>query len=419
MSLLRSLAQPVLRRAKVFPIDQVSSINPAEITARDLGLSQHVVDEVWKGMISCYKEGLHPGLAICIRYKGEVIFDRALGHSHGNGPDGPDGELVPATHESLFSLFSASKSVSAMVIHHLDQENKLRVNDRVVEYLPDFGRHGKGQITIAQLLCHKAGVAALPKEFANLDYLQDEGKVNELMNSMTLQSTPGRRLAYHALTAGFAFNAICKKVTGLDMRQYLAKHILDPLGFSYMNFGVEADDASKVAKHYYTGEKDFFPFSQIIERSLSLPFADVIDVSNDPRYHTSIIPSGNVVSSANEASRFFQLLLNGGELDGKRIFDPATIERALVEQTYGVPDAMLMMPVIYSQGFMLGSRVGNLFGGNTHKAFGHLGFTNTVVWADRERDISVAFLNNGKPFITLGAIKSMRLPRLISRLFAR
>jgi len=66
----------------------------------------------------------------------------------------------------------------------------------------------------------------------------------------------------------------------------------------------------------------------VLQRALGLPPDEITVLSNDPRLPTGVVPSGNVVTTANEFSRFFELLRAGGELDGVRILQPRTVRRA-------------------------------------------------------------------------------------------
>ena len=146
-----------------------------------------------------------------------------------------------------------------------------------------------------------------------------------------------------------------------------------------------------------------------------MDFRDAVELSNDPRFLTGIIPSANVISTANQVCRFFELLLREGELDGVRVLHKRTVRRALSEQSHLELDSTMMLPVRYSMGFMLGGKRGSFYGPQTQRAFGHLGFTNVVAYADPERDLSVAFLNNGKPFITLRQLRWIRVMRVIAK----
>jgi CubicO group peptidase (beta-lactamase class C family) len=152
---------------------------------------------------------------------------------------------------------------------------------------------------------------------------------------------------------------------------------------------------------------------------LSVHFVEAVRVSNDPRFLTSVVPAGNIVTTANEASRFMQLLLDGGELDEVRVFETRTIERAVAEQTFFELDLTMGAPIRYSMGFILGARIASPYGLNTPRAFGHLGFTNVFVYADPSRDIAVALMTSGKPALSIGVTRTLLIMQTIARRIPR
>ncbi len=79
---------------------------------------------------------------------------------------------------------------------------------------------------------------------------------------------------------------------------------------------------------------------------------------------------------------------------------PLTVHRAIQVAGKAPMDAALKMPMRYSAGFMLGGSPVGMYGPNTQYAYGHLGLSNVMCWADPERDISVAILNTGKPVLS-------------------
>ena len=88
------------------------------------------------------------------------------------------------------------------------------------------------------------------------------------------------------------------------------------------------------------------------------------------------------MTTANELSRFFEVMRRGGELDGVRVIEPETIRTALTEQSHLEIDLSLGFPTRFSYGLMLGARVLSLYGRDTQHAFGHLGYINILGWAD-------------------------------------
>jgi len=382
-------------------LDAVTAINDgAEVDPESLDVAPDGVAQIWRAAQRLYGSGIHPAIQLCVRRHGEVLIDRAIGHAAGNGPDDPPhGRKVAATPATLFNLFSASKAVTAMVIHLLDQRHLLHLNDPVAEYIPEFGIGGKKHITIQHVLTHRAGLPNLPREVMRLETLENEGEVLRLLCDSKLTWRPGQRLAYHAVTGGFLLGEIVRRVTGKPIRTVLREQVLAPLGFRGMNYGVAPRDVGKVALNYITGPPLLPPISTLLERALGVSMDRAVALSNDARFLTAVIPAGNVVATANEASRFYQLLLNGGTLDGVQIFEPRTIRRAVQETSYLEFDLTLVLPLRYGMGFMLGGRTFSLYGPDTETAFGHLGFTNMITWADPARQVAGALMTSGKPLL--------------------
>jgi CubicO group peptidase (beta-lactamase class C family) len=384
------------------PADLVSvtTASEHEVDAEDAGVEPDGIARIWSAVERLYRSGIHPAIQLCVRRHGQVLIDRAIGHARGNGPhDGPDAEKELATPETPFTIFSASKAITAMLVHLLDERNLLRLDDPVCEYIPEFGTKRKQWITIRHVLTHRAGIPNLPPELLDLELLMHPARIVELLCDTEPTWRPGRQLAYHTITGGFLVAEIVRRVWGRDIRALMNEAVCRPLSFRWMNFGVRASDIPRVALNYFTGPPVLPPASFIIRRALSGELAHVTELSNDPRFLLGIIPAANVVATANELSRYYQLLLQGGELDGVRIFDRRTIRRATVEQSYLELDLTLGVPLRYGMGFILGGHWLSLYGPGTEHAFGHLGFTNIVSWADPERAVAATIMTSGKPFL--------------------
>ncbi|MBA3392962.1 MAG: beta-lactamase family protein [Deltaproteobacteria bacterium] len=399
--------------------EEVSDRGP-EVEPRAVGIERKTVDSIWRACVATYRTGLYPALALCIRRRGHVVLDRSIGHARGNSPfDPPDAHRVVASPHTLFNLFSASKMVTAMLVHLCDQRGLLHLDDPVAHYLPEFGQHGKERISLRHVLTHRAGIPRIPPQFADVGLLERPAEILTLLSSQKPTFRAGRRLAYHALTGGFVLGAVVERVMGKPLRDVMRDEILAPLKFDAFNFGVPAERLRDVAVNAFTGPPILPPLAQILRRALSVDFVEAVRVSNDPRFLTSVVPAGNIVSTANEASRFMQLLLDGGTLDGVRVFETRTIQRAIAEQTYFELDFTLGAPIRYSMGFMLGGRLASLYGLRTQRAFGHVGFTNVFVYADPSRDIAVSLMTTGKPALSPGLARTLLIMQTIAHRIPR
>ena len=124
----------------------------------------------------------------------------------------------------------------------------------------------------------------------------------------------------------------------------------------------------------------------------------IIPFSNTPRFLTSVVPSSSTVSTADELSRFAEILRRGGELDGVHVMTPDTLRAAVAEARRLRPDvATGLAPIRWGTGYMLGSKRFGPFGRNAPAAFGHTGLTNVVIWADPQRRLAAGLISSGKP----------------------
>ena len=74
------------KRIRAFPSTSVTRRSEREVDPRSVGVRAQDVEAIWSAVVGFYEAGLHPALGLCIRRRGEVILDRAIGHARGNSP---------------------------------------------------------------------------------------------------------------------------------------------------------------------------------------------------------------------------------------------------------------------------------------------------------------------------------------------
>lgn len=169
----------------------------------------------------------------------------------------------------------------------------------------------------------------LPREAFDLDRIGDREFILGMLCDARPATRPGRLTAYHAVSGGLIVAEIVRRVIGRGIRDVLADEILDPLGFRWANFGVAPEDVDLVARCAQTGPPVLPPLSTLLTRALGVGPSEIVALGNDPRFLTGLVPSANVVTTAAELSRFFELLRRGGELDGPtRTYSPGLIRSA-------------------------------------------------------------------------------------------
>ncbi|NOY70723.1 MAG: beta-lactamase family protein [Deltaproteobacteria bacterium] len=389
-------------------LDSVTTIGKGEADPVDTGMTEIDISAIWESVEDLYKTGVYPGISLCLRRHGRLAINRAIGHSHGNGPlDPPDSRKTLMTTDTPVCQFSASKAITAMVIHLLAERDIIDLNTPVAFYIPEFAANGKQKVTVYDLVSHHGGVPLVPKK-SDPEILFDPQAFAQLVCSLKPASAGGKTRAYHAITGGAVLGELVQRVTGRSIRRFLAEEIQKPLGFRYFSYGVKDADIASVATNYDTGPPLVFPFSTLAARALGASWGEVVRVSNEPRFLKTIIPAANLVATADEMSRFFQMMLNGGILDGVRIFSPKTIDTAI--NPYGKMgiDRTMIIPMRYSAGLMLGADPMGMWGPFSDKAFGHVGFIHILCWADPSRDISVSLQTTGKSLVGSHVSKLVR-----------
>ncbi len=385
-----------------------------EVVPESVDVSAEGKAKIWQAAQHLYQTGTQPAISLCIRRKGKILLNRAIGYAYGNGPDDlKHDQQLAATADTPVCLFSASKAMTAILIHKLAEQGTVNLLDPVSFYLPEFSKNGKQNITIHQILSHRGGIPGLPSKVP-VETLYDTEEVWRLLCEAKPIAVDGAKLAYHAITGGFVLGRVLEKVTGDSIRHYLDTHIRKPMGMKYFTFGLDPKARSLAARNYATGPTAPFPVSWAIKRALGASFAEAAEISNQAPWMDAVIPAANIYATAEETSRFYQMLLDHGRWQGKQVLAPATVQRSIQEFGGCTLDRTMLIPMRYSAGLMLGADPVGLYGPNTGRAYGHIGLINKFCWADPDRQISVGLLTTGLSLVSHHLPALMMLLRQIS-----
>jgi CubicO group peptidase (beta-lactamase class C family) len=262
------------------------------------------------------RESRLPGLSIGLIKNGELVYSRGFGFR-----DIERG--LPATPGTIYGIGSITKSFTALAILKLAEEGRLSLQDQVEKYIPLRLRALNEPVLVHHLLTHSSGIPALGYAEAfingvlNLDSswlpLSTPNDVFTFMShaSEWAVAKPGERFFY--LNEGYVIlGEIIRKVSGMPYDEYVARHILKPLGMGRTYF--KADDVSKdpdVAVPYIVDEEG---------RRLA------------SRFPFGITSDGGLLSNVIDMSRYVAMLVNGGELNGVRVISREYLE--LAERKY-------------------------------------------------------------------------------------
>jgi CubicO group peptidase (beta-lactamase class C family) len=302
-----------------------------------------------------------PGAAVAIGRHGHTVILKGYGRTDWR-EDAP--AVDPSTIYDLASLTKVVATTTAAML--LEEEGKLELDRPVVVYLPEFNAPDKTQITVRQLVAHRAGF----EPFASLWELHS-GRVAFLqtINTRPLQYPPGTRAVYSDWSP-IILGLVIERITGETLDAFTTRRIFAPLGMTSTMF-LPPDSLRP----------------RIAPTELRADGTHIHGVVHDPNAHAMGGVSGHagLFGSARDLAIFAQMLLNGGFFEGVRLLRPETIARWTAKSERGASRAFgwdTPSP---------GSSAGRYF---SPRSFGHTGFTGTSMWIDPQKDLYVVLLTN-------------------------
>lgn len=304
-----------------------------------------------------------PGCVIAVGRHGKLVFLKA----YGNRQTVP--EPLPMTVDTVFDMASITKPVAtATSVMMLVEQGKLRLRDRVSDYFADFAENGKQDITLTQLLIHQGG---LIPDNAIGDYDHGTEEAWRRILALPTHVEPGTKFVY--TDVGFiVLGELIRHASGLDVHQFSQQHLFGPLGMTETRY--LPNEALK-ARCAPTEQRD----DRWIQGEVHDPRAFRLE---------GIAGHAGMFSTAEDLAVYAQMMLQGGSYGGVRILSPATV--ALMTQAYQV-DERNVRGLGWDKLSVYSSNRGENF---SPSAFGHGGFTGTVLWIDPELDLFFIFLSN-------------------------
>jgi CubicO group peptidase (beta-lactamase class C family) len=284
----------------------------------------------------------------------------------------------PMKPDSLFWIASQSKSITAAALMMLVDDGKVKLDDPVEKYLPEFKdqmlsvkkdkeepmlKKPSHPITVREILSHTSGLPfSSAKEQPTLDGLPLRDAVKSYA-ATPLTFEPGTKYSYSNAGINTA-GRIIEVVSGMPYEDFLEKRLTGPLGMKDTTYWPNEDQVKRLAKAYKPN-KDKTDLEEIKISQLSYPLSD------HKRYP---MPAGGLFSTANDVACFCQMMLNGGVLKEKRYLSEAAVKEMTSKQT---GDAVKDN---YGLGFSAGD------------SFGHGGALSTNMTVDKKQGLVFVWL---------------------------
>lgn len=303
-----------------------------------------------------------PGCVVCVGRHGQIALLNAYGHKRLL----PNEE--PMTTDTVFDMASITKPVAtATSIIKLIEQGKLSLTDKVSAIIPEFAVNEKQEITVRDLLIHMSGL--LPDN-ALADYLNGPDEALKNICELKLQNPIGSKFVYSDVNF-ILLGEIVKRQSGLTLHEFSQKEIFAPLGMT---------------------ETGYLPREELRKRAAPTEERDghwMQGEVHDPRaFHLGgVAGHAGLFSTADDMAIYATMMLGQGSYRGTPVLSPESVE--LMTRDYPVTSGIRGLGWDKQTGFS--TNKGEGFG---PRAFGHGGFTGTVLWIAPDLDLFFVFLSN-------------------------
>ncbi len=365
---LRRLCRFLFALFSCFILEQTVT-NPAiaeENAAISAGLTEAQLAPIAGIVEEAIRSGKTPGAVVLIGNQGKVVYRHAFGHR------AIKPEELPMTVDTIFDLGSLTKVIATTpAVMQLFEKEKLRLEDPVAKYWPEFKAKGKKSITVRELLTHYSGLRP------DLDVSKWLGYPVVLRKIVKERPVfpPGTRFVYSDINF-MILGELVHRLSGQPLDVYCTEHVFKPLGMKDTGFRPSPGLRARIAPTQYKNR-----------RSGKMLWGEV----HDPAAYDmgGVAGHAGLFSTADDLSLFAQMLLDRGSEKGVRILSGLTVEKMTTPQS--PPNKMALRGLGWDIDSPFSTNRGDLF---PVGSYGHTGFTGTSIWIDPVSQTYIILLTN-------------------------
>lgn len=336
----------------------------------------------------------------------------------------------PWTGETAILTWSATKGPASACLLHLMEANRLAPGDAVADVWPELRTAEQG-LTFGELLSHQAGLMALdPPQPA----ITDREEVVMALQKQTPAHGRGEGHGYHPRTFGFLIDELVRRLSArlgesTSLGRVWRQQFAEPMGLDYwigLPDAVEERVADVIAPQAMGGFPEE-PFYKALSDRATLSFRAFaspaglhqISAMNQPDRRRMELASFGGIGTAEALATFYAMLAGDGVWQGRRYFQPETLQWMRQTQVSG-PDQVLLRPTAFSCGFMKdpvddGGRKERALFGPSPQAFGQPGAGGSHAFADPEHGFGFAYVMNR---MSLGVLPGEKAMGLVAALYS-
>jgi CubicO group peptidase (beta-lactamase class C family) len=372
-------------------------VTSSDLLVADNGLPRGVsgaADPHFANVIKIFSQ-LFPGRrfgggALCVYIDGVPVVDVWTGWSDRAGTQ-------RWTADTAAMVFSATKGVASTVIHRLADRGLLSYDAPMAEYWPEFAANGKADITVSDVLRHRAGLSHL-RGVTKTD-LMDHLAMEERLAAAPVDHLRGVQ-AYHALTYGWLLSGLARAITGKGMRELIRQEVARPLDTDGLHLGRPPQGSPTTPAQILMpqGKLQNPVFNFVAPRVAGLKYSGALGamyfpgikslMQGDTPFLDGEVPAANGVVTGRGLAKMYAVLAHDGRIDRKKYLSKELTRGLTGQSRVKWPDANMVVPMPFHLGYHESPVPGLLQG------FGHVGLGGTLGWADPASGSSFGFVHN-------------------------
>ncbi|WP_304170042.1 serine hydrolase domain-containing protein [Phenylobacterium aquaticum] len=318
------------------------------------------------------------GAALSIVVEGQPVVDLWAGSLDRAG-------TRPWAAASVVNVWSTTKAVNALCFALLVDRGLIAYEDPVARWWPEFAAHGKGAVTIAQLLSHQAGLCSF-RDPAVVEDFYDQPRAAARLAATEPLWPPGSRSGYHAISIGVLAGELFRRITGVSLGQFIAAELAGPMELD-LTLGLPVSEEARRAEMIAPPEMATSNMATDLNPSQVAAYTNpVIEplLPNTAAWRACELSSANGFSNARSLARLF------GAVAAGEVLRPETLAQATALRIEGV-DEVLGVQARWGAGFLLNTD--GLYGPRP-EAFGHSGWGGSFVVVDPVARAAIAYTMN-------------------------
>jgi CubicO group peptidase (beta-lactamase class C family) len=356
-----------------------------------MGLEGRANDAVSKVLRQIVVDGDEVGVQVAAYLHGEQIVDAWAGMADPVAKCAVDGD-------TLFNVYSVTKGVAATALHVQAERGLVDYESPVARYWPEYGANGKEAVTVRDALSHRTGVPQMPPG-ATPDSICDWEATCAGIAALG-PIFPVGEPAYQAVSFGWVIGEIVRRTDPKrrSFRDFVLQEICEPYGIADLWIGIPDEVEPRIAKLTDALGQTPPPPGTAFEKAMPFEVRLAPDVFELPQVRRAAIAGVGGIFNARSLARFYAILANGGELDGKRLLSAERVETCCHLR----PGGTLPDPVFFGMPMPLGEGGYWMYDGQSpltlafasETAIGNPGAGGSLGWADPRTGLAVAYCHN-------------------------